>query len=198
MFGKVLNSFVGKISQVPPMYSAIKVNGKKLYEYARKGLNIEVEPRKIEIYNIELQNINDNKIDFKVHCSKGTYIRSLCEDIAKKLDTVGYMEELKRLKVGKFEIKDSIEIKELERNKENKEILKKYFITLEEYFINNESISLDDRKLNMFLNGVKLTYKMPNGIYKIYNNNKFIGIGNIDNELLKRDIILKWKNIKEM
>lgn len=191
MFGKVLNSFVGKTSQVPPMYSAIKVNGKKLYEYARKGLNIEVEPRKIEIYNIELQNINDNKIDFKVHCSKGTYIRSLCEDIAKKLDTVGYMEELKRLKVGKFEIKDSIEIKELERNKENKEILKKYFITLEEYFINNESISLDDRKLNMFLNGVKLTYKMPNGIYKIYNNNKFIGIGNIDNELLKRDIILK-------
>lgn len=191
MFGKVLNSFVGKISQVPPMYSAIKVNGKKLYEYARKGLNIEVEPRKIEIYNIELQNINDNKIDFKVHCSKGTYIRSLCEDIAKKLDTVGYMEELKRLKVGKFEIKDSIEIEELERNKENKEILKKYFITLEEYFINNESINLDDRKLNMFLNGVKLTYKMPNGIYKIYNNNKFIGIGNIDNELLKRDIILK-------
>lgn len=192
MFGKVLNSFVGKISQVPPMYSAIKVNGKKLYEYARKGLNIEVEPRKIEIYNIELQNINDNKIDFKVHCSKGTYIRSLCEDIAKKLDTVGYMEELKRLKVGKFEIKDSIEIEELERNKENKEILKKYFITLEEYFINNESISLDDKKLNMFLNGVKLTYKMPNGIYKIYNNNnKFIGIGNIDNELLKRDIILK-------
>ena len=191
MFGKVLNSFVGKISQVPPMYSAIKVNGKKLYEYARKGLNIEVEPRKIEIYNIELQNINDNKIDFKVHCSKGTYIRSLCEDIAKKLDTVGYMEELKRLKVGKFEIKDSIEIEELERNKENKEILKKYFITLEEYFINNESISLDDRKLNMYLNGVKLTYKMPNGIYKIYNNNKFIGIGNIDNELLKRDIILK-------
>lgn len=191
MFGKVLNSFVGKISQVPPMYSAIKVNGKKLYEYARKGLNIEVEPRKIEIYNIELQNINDNKIDFKVHCSKGTYIRSLCEDIAKKLDTVGYMEELKRLKVGKFEIKDSIEIEELERNKENKEILKKYFITLEEYFINNESISLDDRKLNRFLNGVKLTYKMPNGIYKIYNNNKFIGIGNIDNELLKRDIILK-------
>ena len=191
MFGKVLNSFVGKISQVPPMYSAIKVNGKKLYEYARKGLNIEVEPRKIEIYNIELQNINDNKIDFKVHCSKGTYIRSLCEDIAKKLDTVGYMEELKRLKVGKFEIKDSIEIEELERNKENKEILKKYFITLEEYFINNESISLDDRKLNMFLNGVKLTYKMPNGIYKIYNNNKFIGIGNIDNELLKRAIILK-------
>lgn len=191
MFGKVLNSFVGKISQVPPMYSAIKVNGKKLYEYARKGLNIEVEPRKIEIYNIELQNINDNIIDFKVHCSKGTYIRSLCEDIAKKLDTVGYMEELKRLKVGKFEIKDSIEIEELERNKENKEILKKYFITLEEYFINNESISLDDRKLNMFLNGVKLTYKMPNGIYKIYNNNKFIGIGNIDNELLKRDIILK-------
>ena len=118
----LIGGMVGKHKQIPPMYSAIKVNGKKLYEYARAGQEVERAEREIEIYNISVENIDfeNNEIKFRVACSKGTYIRSLCEDIAKKLDTVGYMEELKRLKVGKFEIKDSIEIEELERNKENK------------------------------------------------------------------------------
>ena len=88
---KILQEFIGKSKQVPPMYSAIKVNGKKLYEYARKGQTIEIKPREIEIYAIELLNINNNEITFRVHCSKGTYIRTLCEDIAEKLETVGYM-----------------------------------------------------------------------------------------------------------
>ena len=87
---KVLDSFVGKQEQIPPIYSAIKVKGKKLYEYARSGQEVEIKPRKIEIYEIELIDVNknSNEIVFKVHCSKGTYIRSLCEDIAKKLNTV--------------------------------------------------------------------------------------------------------------
>ena len=81
---KVLKSFLGEQQQTPPMYSAIKINGKKLYEYARKGQTIEIPPRKIKIYNIELNSINnqEKQIEFKVSCSKGTYIRSLCEDIA--------------------------------------------------------------------------------------------------------------------
>ena len=112
----VLKSFEGKQEQVPPMYSAIKVNGKKLYEYARKGEKIEIKPRKIEIYKIDLIKIDiENKtIEFKVECSKGTYIRTLCENIAEKLETVGYMKELKRTKVGEFEIEDAIKIQELE------------------------------------------------------------------------------------
>lgn len=96
---EVLNSFVGKQKQMPPMYSAIKVNGKKLYEYARNGEKIEVTPRDIEIYNISFLQYIDNKIKFKVSCSKGTYIRSLCEDIAQKLNTVGTMENLERTQV---------------------------------------------------------------------------------------------------
>ena len=94
---EILNSFLGKQTQVPPIYSAIKVKGKKLYEYARKGEKIEIEPRNIEIYKIELKNVDKtNKVvSFEVSCSKGTYIRSLCEDIAKKLGTVRIYVKLK-------------------------------------------------------------------------------------------------------
>ena len=99
---KTLKKFIGEIEQVPPMYSAIKVNGKKLYEYARKGQTVEVPTRKITIYNIELIGIKDEEVTFKVSCSKGTYIRTLCEDIAKSMGTVGTMSALTREKVRKF------------------------------------------------------------------------------------------------
>lgn len=94
---KTLKTFLGKQEQMPPMYSAIKVNGKKLYEYARKGQKVEIEPRKIEIFNINLLNIDKNSktIYFTVHCSKGTYIRSLCEDIANRLGTIRIHEKFK-------------------------------------------------------------------------------------------------------
>jgi len=123
---EVLTTFIGKQTQIPPMHSAIKINGKKLYEYARKGITIEVPPKEIEIYSIELLNINEEEkeIIFKVHCGKGTYIRTLCEDIAEKLGTVGYMKDLCRIKVGNFDIKDSITIEDLD----NEEIVLKNLI----------------------------------------------------------------------
>lgn len=186
---EVLETFLGKQEQIPPMYSAIKVKGKKLYEYARKGEKIERKPRKIEIYNMELIKISKKKrqIEFKVNCSKGTYIRSLCEDIASKLNTVGYMCELERLQVGKFNIADAITLGELEKNKE---VIHKKMIPIEELFNNNKNIELDDKKLTLFLNGVQLSRKEKDGVYKIYNKNKFIGIGCIERKLLKRDIII--------
>lgn len=120
----ILNEFLGKQMQIPPMYSAIKINGKKLYEYAREGKNIEVSPRQIEIYSINLLKIDKEnlKITFEVSCSKGTYIRSLCEDIAKKIKTVGYMCNLTRTIVDKFTLEESITFEELEKAKK---ILKK-------------------------------------------------------------------------
>lgn len=96
---QALESFIGKQKQIPPMYSAIKINGKKLYEYARNGETVEVQAREIEIYSIELLHYHKNEIKFRVACSKGTYIRSLCEDIATKLDTVGTMSALQRTQV---------------------------------------------------------------------------------------------------
>ena len=186
---KVLLTFLGKQEQFPPIYSAIKVNGKKLYEYARMGKTVEIKPRQIEIYKIELNNIEleEKTICFTVSCSKGTYIRSLCEQIAVKLGTIGYMCDLKRLQVGDFNISDSITLEELQNNQDD---IKEYIIPIERLFQNNGSIELTDKKLQLFLNGVQLTMDKQDGIYKIYNNNKFIGIGIIKNSLLKRDIIL--------
>ena len=182
-----LKEFLGKQIQTPPIYSAIKVNGKKLYEYARKGQNIEVPKREIEIYEIELLNVDkqNKKIEYKVHCSKGTYIRSLCEDIAKKLGTIGYMASLERLKVGKFMLEDSISIDNLENDN-----IETHIIPIEEIFKNSDKIELNYRKLELFLNGVKLTQKFPNGVYRIYCENKFIGTGIIKENLLKRDVII--------
>lgn len=182
---QVLESFLGKQKQVPPMYSAIKKNGKKLYEYARAGKKIGIEPRKIEIYKIELIEHNGNNIKFIVSCSKGTYIRSLCEDIAEKLNTLGYMRNLKRIQVGEFNIKDAIYIDDIDLENVNE-----HLITLEEILSEIPCINLDEKKLKLFLNGVQLTTKDIDGIYKIYVANKFIGTGTIKKGLLKRDIIL--------
>ena len=193
---KVLDSFIGKQMQTPPIYSAIKINGKKLYEYARKNIEVEIEPRQIEIFSIQLDEINEDEkiICFTVKCSKGTYIRSLCENIAERLGTIGYMKELNRVKVGIFDIKNSIKIEELENNKDNEDFLKRNLISIEELFIKlygeNNTIFLSDRKLKLFLNGVKLKYSLKNGDYRIYNEkNEFIGIGSIQNSQLKREII---------
>lgn len=188
---ETLNTFLGEQTQIPPIYSAIKVNGKKMYEYARSGQNINIEPRNIQIYKIELQKIDKqkNEINFRVHCSKGTYIRSLCEDIAQRLGTIGYMKELKRTKVGNFTISEAVKIEEIENNKE--QIIKEKLISIEKFFESKESIKLNKKQLDKFLNGVKIRIDKQENICRIYNeNNEFIGIGTIEKNFLKRDIIL--------
>lgn len=190
---KVLKTFIGKQEQTPPIYSAIKVKGKKLYEYARKGQKVEIKPRKIEIYDIKLiqYSAEEKQIEFEVFCGKGTYIRSLCEDISKKFETVGYMKNLKRIQVGDFKIEDSITIDELEKNINNGDFINSKIISIEKLFDRKNSIKLDNRKLQLFINGVKLTQEYDDDIYKVYNeNNEFVGIGIIENQLLKRDIVL--------
>ncbi len=182
----VLQSFKGKQTQVPPIYSSIKVNGKKAYEYARQGKEIELQAREIEIHDIKQISFEKDTITFKVSCSKGTYIRVLCEDIAKKLNTVGFMNNLRRTQVDKFNIDKAITIEAI---KVKASILEN-IISIEEIFKDYPDIKLDNYKLNLFLNGVKLTRKESDGIYKVYNNEQFMGIGIITNTLLKRDVII--------
>ena len=182
-----LKSFLGEQEQIPPIYSAIKVNGKKLYEYARKGQQVEIQPRKITIYDIQLLKIDKANLEFQfeVSCSKGTYIRSLCEDIAEKMGTIGYMKELQRTRVGTFTIDQSIPLEDL-----NEENVEEHIITVENLFKDLKNIDLNEKKLQLFLNGVKLSFNLKDGIYKIYSNQQFIGIGVVKDKLLKRDIVL--------
>lgn len=197
----VLNSFIGKHKQIPPMYSAIKVKGKKLYEYARKGESIKVQPREIEIYKINLLKIDINSLEicFEVSCSKGTYIRSLCEDIAEKLGTVGYMKDLNRTKVGDFELSKAITIEEFEEyikksklRNDNKKLLDKNIILIEDIFKSKSIIELNNHTLKLFYNGVKLQVNKSEDIYRVYDEyNNFIGTGIVKNGELKRDIIIK-------
>lgn len=189
----ILNSFKGKQEQIPPMYSAIKVNGKKLYEYARSGKEVEVKPRNIEIFDINLISISKKtqEIVYKVWCSKGTYIRSLCEDIAEKIGTVGFMEELNRTRVGEFGIKQAVKISDIVNDGEiNTDAIENNFISIEKFFEEKKSISLNDYNLFRFLNGVKVDVGLDDGIYRVYNKNIFVGIGIVQNCKIKRDIIV--------
>lgn len=170
---ETLKSFEGEISQIPPKYSAIKVNGKKLYEYARSGEEIEIKPRKVTIFEINLIEIKENNIRFKVHCSKGTYIRTLCEDIAEKLGTVGYMSSLRRTRVGNFTLDD----------------VEKIF-SIEETLKNEPEYKLKDKELSKFLNGVKIKANLKDGLVRVYDNDKFIGVGEIKTQELKRKIVI--------
>ena len=110
----VLEQFIGTYEQIPPMYSAIKVGGKKLYELAREGKEIERTPRKVNIQNIEIIQISEKEVSMRVVCSKGTYIRTLCHDIGQKLGCGGCMKQLVRIKRGTFSIEQSYKLKEVE------------------------------------------------------------------------------------
>ncbi|MBX4265369.1 tRNA pseudouridine(55) synthase TruB [Clostridium estertheticum] len=174
----VINSFIGEIKQVPPMYSALKVNGKKLYELARAGIEVEREARPITIYDINITDIKLPYIKFTVKCSKGTYIRSLCYDIGEKLKCGGMMWNLQRTATGQFHIDNAINVNEL-----NEENINKYIMPIETIFSANAKITIEDRFVKFLLNGVivkdkALICKFEAGImYSIYNNdNDFIGI----------------------
>lgn len=185
----VLKSFIGKQKQKPPMYSAIKINGKKLYEYARNNEFVEIPERDIEVYEAKLLEINRNELEIKIQLSvsKGTYIRKLCEDISEKLGTVGYMKELVRTRVDKYHIKDSIDLDYIKNNIDN---VNNFCISIEEIFDGNNKIILPKDKLKHFLNGVMLTQLCVDGIYRVYCEDVFIGIGTVKDNLLKRDVIV--------
>lgn len=143
---EVLSSFLGQSTQVTPIYSAVKVNGKKLYEYAREGKTVELPTREINITNIELLTFYNDEIVFKATVSKGTYIRALIDDICKKLNTVGTMSSLTRTKQGNFNIEDSYTIEDIQNGNYK-------LITIEEALPNLESITIEEDTYNKVKNG---------------------------------------------
>ena len=176
-FLQVMNTFKGEIEQIPPMYSALKVNGKKLYDLAREGIEIERKKRKVNIYDIELLFFAFPKATIRVTCSKGTYIRTLVDDIGEKLGSLAYVNELKRVRVGDFDIKDSIKSGDLlEIPKE--ELIKKLY-SIDTALKDFEKIVLDRKYLDKLANGQVVEIDKNYGkIIRVYAGDDFIGLGN--------------------
>ena len=184
-----IKRFIGKQQQMPPKYSAIKVEGKKLYQYARENKDVEIKPRDIEIYNIDNIKIDleSKEVAFDVECSKGTYVRSLVNDIGKKIGCGATMTELRRIRTGNFKIEDSIPLYDFLKL-DYIDMLNKV-ITIEDYYIENKKITLSDDELGRFLNGVKFEVQSSDQIVRVYNKGKYIGLGIVENKILKRFII---------
>jgi len=173
------------------MYSALKKDGKRLYEYARLGIEVEREKREVEIDSLIILNFYDNKIRFEVNCSKGTYIRTLFNDIALDTDNFAYMSYLCRSKYGIFTIKNALSLERLKKFDEMQ--LKNSLINVEDVF-EYGSINFDKKYFKHISNGLRKTFNIEQeGIFKIYCDDIFIGIG----ELIPQENgkLLKMRNI---
>lgn len=176
-----LENFTGEIMQIPPMYSAISKDGVRLYKLARKGIEIEREKRKINIYSLKLLNFSKNKnlVRVLVNCSKGTYIRTLCADIGNYLGCGATLTSLRRTKTCNFSIEKSVKIEELE-NLTLAEISGKVLIPIDRILENYEFIVLNKENTKNFLNGRKFNINLDikDYILRVYSENKiFLGLG---------------------
>ena len=147
---KVLHGFLGKSSQIPPIFSALKVNGQELYKYARKGIEIERKPRKIEVFEINLISFEKDEITFIAKVSKGTYIRTLGEDIANKLGTVGHLTRLTRTAIGPYSLKDA---------KRSSEVSEKDLLQIEKMLAHVKTYEVDGDLAKKALNGMH--FRLP-------------------------------------
>ncbi|MDR1392118.1 MAG: tRNA pseudouridine(55) synthase TruB [Clostridiales bacterium] len=190
---EAVQNFTGIIEQTPPMYSALKVNGKKLYELARKGIEIERKSRKVKIYEISVLNICfiKNEIFIKIKCSKGTYIRTLCADIGKFIGCGAHLTSLVRTKNGKFCIENSLNIKELKNNC-NTGDFQNCITSIDEILCNYQKIFLTEIEEIKIKKGISIELRnlKPNKFYVLYSlKNKLLSLSTVTNEGLYKKII---------
>ncbi len=182
----VIPKLVGNICQIPPKYSSKSVNGVRAYNLIRNNIDFDLPPKNIQIYSIKLiKQINNNSFMFDIHCSAGTYIRSICRDMAYELNTFSYMGAIIRLKAGEFTVNSSVTLQDLESNTQN------CLIPLETALKEFDIINLDDESTFRIVNGQTLIYALQNGYYFMMNNRKVIALGEVKDNRLKMKIYLK-------
>ena len=192
---KVLKSFIGEQKQIPPMYSALKHNGERLYKLAQKGLNVSRKARSINIYSIDLISINDDYLEVIIECSKGTYIRTLAEDIAKKLGTIGHIDQLRRLNIKCFHDQSMFSFNQIMKAKSINQFLLPIDIPLKHLAKKDFSES----ESSMFINGLSIqTNQRSNNesdYIRIYNDESvFLGVGLYSNGYIKPKIVFSNNN----
>lgn len=173
---KILNKFIGKQDQMPPTYSAKKINGKKAYQLAREGIEASLRPKQIEIYNIKLlKKIEKNTFEFEIDCSSGTFIRSICRDMAQELSTCGVMQRIIRTRCGKFQLKDAASLKDVEQGN--------YTLLDPDILFDQPRFDLEEQQFERVQNGGNI--QIPEGQFKIYFKNQFLGLGQCENGRFK-------------
>ena len=178
--------FLGKIEQIPPKVSAISINGQRAYDLARKGVEFEINPRSVEIFKFDLIRQSSQKsFIFRVECSKGTYIRSLCRDLAKELNSLAYVSYLSREKSGYFSLEDSITLEHLEEYAQNGKIAD-YIVDIDAPLGYMDEVHVPIERENTILNGgsIKNAQEDAENI-RVYCGGEFVGIGNIAGGYLK-------------
>jgi len=181
----VISKLTGEIEQIPPIFSAIHVNGKRAYELARGGADIEMMPRKITIKNLEYTGKGrDGEYNFRVCCSRGTYVRSIVRDIAKLCGTVATTTYIRRTRTNGFDIKNAQKLDFLE-NLVNNDGADKYLLAPDCALGGIPVINLDDKETELYKHGGFIKRVEMDGLYRVYSNKKFVGIGRIENQTLK-------------
>ena len=178
----VLPKFRGEIEQMPPIYSAIKVNGKKLYEYARKGEEVEIKPRWVNIFKLEVVNFDEKNqiLELHIECSKGTYIRSIAHDLGEALGCFGHLIKLVRIKAGKFEINEAIELDALETAEQVQENL---IYPLE--YLNYSKYELSEQEKEKVSHGMALDIKTQDEILILTYQSELVAIAKVENNKAK-------------
>lgn len=177
----VLEQFRGDILQVPPMYSALKVDGQKLCDLARKGKEVERKPRPITIHELTFLGFCDEGIRLRVHCSKGTYIRTLCKDIGEKLGCGGCMAALRRISAGEYTIEESVPLDTLLETTEPE----KYLRQVDTMFRNYPAITLTENQEKRCRNGNSFSIKKEDGTYRLYGQNgEFLALGKVESGIM--------------
>ena len=181
---QVLVSFRGKQQQIPPMYSAIKVEGKKLYELARQGKTVERKPRDIEIFTLELLEFREQEADLRISCSKGTYIRTLCKDIGMALGCGGTMAALRRSRAGDYTLAESVPLQTLLDMADRGEAVEKLLLPIDSMFMEHPSVRLTPNQTKACKNGGKFSMPLPDGNYRLYRGEEFLALGKCESGVM--------------
>lgn len=187
---EIIQEFEGPQSQTPPIYSALKYKGKPYYQYAREGKSVPIKKRQIIINNINLVSFSKNTLIFDVSCTKGTYIRTLGEDIAKRLGTKGYLTELQRTRIGKTSKEDAYAIEDIETIDFDKRVK---LLTSIEKMLQIPLLELDSNQMQKIQNGQLIELTSIPGEYALMNQKKFLGIGQSDGNFVKPIRLIKMK-----
>tara|TARA_B100000949_G_scaffold82620_2_gene73997 strand:+ start:2553 stop:3470 length:918 start_codon:yes stop_codon:yes gene_type:complete len=183
---RALTKFKGEVEQVPPMHSAIKMNGVPLYKLARKGITVEREPRLVTLYQICLVEFVNSELELEISCSKGTYIRTIADDLGQELGCGAHVIELRRTQAGVFTEKDSISSEELALEKENRGLDKidQFLIPMDRAIQDLPEVNLPSITASHVKNGqaVLVRHLPKNGLVRMYEDEQFIGIGSIDDD----------------